>query len=386
MTRQIYGASGAAQVVSPTGVPTTAPATVKSARTGGTTVTDVLNLAGGALAGVVTPDARGQIAFQGPDGSTSTYWLDFGDGGARWAITPADNATAVTLLRASLMAAEYTTPGGTTSRASIPYTPNTISHKSALVLDPLLIPRAASISARNTLFPSPVNGDQVFRTDLCSRQTYYTGLNRWVTDNQLLVEARGGSDFPSIFFSSIPQEWRHLTIRYHCRIVGSATDLYTSFFSLRFNNDSGTNYGYAGAIVNTRWTSGTPTFSTARTGSGGNVTASTSASLGNSDTGIDNFNGTVKNAAAAGICPGPSVTAGVFGSGEISIPDYTDTAFRKAFVGQGAYGDGATSGSAGFYNGGGSWANASAITRIDILPTSGTNFAAGSFFSLHGIA
>ena len=64
MARQIYGASGAAQVVSLTGTPTLAAATVKTARTGGTTVTDILNMAGANIAGVVTPDSRGQIIFR----------------------------------------------------------------------------------------------------------------------------------------------------------------------------------------------------------------------------------------------------------------------------------------------------------------------------------
>lgn len=385
MTRQIYGASGAAQVVSPTGLPTTAPATVKSARTGGTTVTDVLSLAGGALAGVVTPDSRGQVAFQGPDGSTATYWLDFGDGGARWAVIPADNATAMTLLRTALMAAEYASPGGHTTQASIPYIPNTISHAMATVLDPLLIPRVASLSARNALIPSPVNGNQVFRTDLAARQTYYTGINRWVTDAALLVEARLASDAPSIFFSSIPQEWRHLTVRYHTRMVGSTSaNIITSYLSIRFNNDSGNNYSFSGSIQNTGFSAGTATYAQDRKGALGNTLNSTAANIGGINFGIDNFVGAGASSANIGICPGSSATAGCFGSGSVDIEDYTDTGFRKAANGRGSFADGNATGSASYYHGGGGWASAAAITRIDLLPAAGTAFAAGSFFSLHG--
>jgi len=96
MARQIYGADGSAQVVSTTGVPTVAAATVYTARTGGTIVTDIQNLSNANLGGVVTPDARGQIIFQGPDNSTATYWLDFGDGGPRWGVRPVDISAMMT--------------------------------------------------------------------------------------------------------------------------------------------------------------------------------------------------------------------------------------------------------------------------------------------------
>lgn len=89
MARSVYGASGAAQVVSLLGAPTVAAATVKSARTGGVTVTDILDMSGGALAGIVTPDASGQVIFQGPDSYTTPLWLDFGTG-PRWAVHPVD--------------------------------------------------------------------------------------------------------------------------------------------------------------------------------------------------------------------------------------------------------------------------------------------------------
>src|ERR1044072_9710583 len=81
MARSIYGADGSAQVVSLAGTPTLARATVKSARTGGVTITDIQNMSGANLGGIVTPDSRGQIIFQGPDNSTATYWLHLRDGG-----------------------------------------------------------------------------------------------------------------------------------------------------------------------------------------------------------------------------------------------------------------------------------------------------------------
>src|ERR1044072_6268098 len=109
MTRYLYGASGMSQVVGMTGVPTTNPATVYSLRTGGSIITDVQNVAGLGLGGVVTPDSFGQTIFQGPDNYTDTLWLDFG-AGPRWGVNPIGTNAQVAALRAAALLAEKTTP------------------------------------------------------------------------------------------------------------------------------------------------------------------------------------------------------------------------------------------------------------------------------------
>ncbi|MBK8168425.1 MAG: hypothetical protein IPK64_20950 [bacterium] len=65
-----------------------ATATVWTARTGGTQITDLTDIDGDAIT-LVTSDADGGIRFYGVDGDKDTYWLDTGTG-ARIAVRPAD--------------------------------------------------------------------------------------------------------------------------------------------------------------------------------------------------------------------------------------------------------------------------------------------------------
>jgi hypothetical protein len=138
-----------------TGIPTTASATVKSARVGGVTVTDIQDINGSNLGGVVTPDARGQIIFQGPDGSRATYWLDFGDGGARWGVSPVDIAGLFAAAADARDLAQFNAPSGFTDRAELPYVANSISQRLAERLDFQVIPRFNSSADRDAFIPSP---------------------------------------------------------------------------------------------------------------------------------------------------------------------------------------------------------------------------------------
>lgn len=90
MTRYIYGGGGDAQSVTTSGtVRPNATAAVYNARSGGSLVTDILDMSNNPLSGNVTTDAFGQAIFQGPDNYWNTLWLDFSSG-PRWALSPKD--------------------------------------------------------------------------------------------------------------------------------------------------------------------------------------------------------------------------------------------------------------------------------------------------------
>lgn len=89
MARNLYGCTSADFTLTESGrVVAGATATVWSARTGGTQITDLTDLDGDAIT-LVTSDADGGIRFYGVDGDKDTYWLDTGTG-ARIAVRPAD--------------------------------------------------------------------------------------------------------------------------------------------------------------------------------------------------------------------------------------------------------------------------------------------------------
>lgn len=391
MARNIYGASGAAQVVSLTGTPTLTAATVKSARTGGVTVTDVLNMSGANVAGIVTPDSRGQIIFQGPDNSTDTYWLDFGDGGPRWAVTPTDFTAMVGTAMAAREVAQNTAPGSVTPKAALPYVDNTAFENLALALDTLVIKRFASASARDTAFPAPVDGDRCYRTDIHAHQTYRNlGGVRWVTDPGVIGETTLGSDTAIVTFNNIPADWRHLVIKYRARAVGSpAGTTITQPVGIRFNNDSGNNYACSGFIRNTKVAASTRTYETLNDGTVGNVGGTSTITYGGTAGGLMNYVNGAQSSSHVGVCVGSGLTA-LQGGGEIRIEDYNQSSTRKPIQGTSGFGDntgwptGTGYASIAVLQGG--WQNNTAISRIDLLPVGATAFVAGSRFSLYGLS
>lgn len=399
MARQIYGADGSAQVVSPTGTPTVAAATVYTARTGGTVVTDIQNMSNANLGGVVTPDARGQIIFQGPDGSTATYWLDFGDGGPRWGVRPVDISAMMTAAMIARDLANYTTAGGTTAKAGLPYTTQSPSQSLAVALDGLVIPRFASSGARDTAFPSPANGDRCYRTDLAAHQTYRSGLgagSRWVTDMAVIQEQRLSADAGTVDFANIPADWTNLVLKYRARASGSvSTDTITQRVGLRFNNDGGSNYASYGFVRMSKLVSSAYTHEVAKDGSGGTTTTTTAAnyagtagtSASTSVGGLTNYFVSNVTTNHIGVCPGSSAPASLFGGGEITIEEYSSGNNRKAIKCVSGFGDGSGIAGTGYFSHAqvqGGWNSNAAINRITLYPVSSTAFAAGSYFALYG--
>lgn len=397
MARNIYGASGAAQVVSLTGTPTLAAATVKTARTGGTTVTDIQNMSGANLGGVVTPDSRGQIIFQGPDNSSATYWLDFADGGPRWGVSPVDFTAMTTNAMAARELAQYTAPGSATPEAAIPYVANHPTAKLALALEGMVTPKFASASARDTAYATPSDGDRCYRTDLHAGQTYRTGIggtNRWVTDSSMIMEGTIASDAATISFPNIPQEWRNLVIKYRARATGSAAaQAITQQVAVQFNGDTASNYAGMGAIRRMKIVSGVYTYEVDGAGAGGSATITTAANyagltIANGSGGLTNFSLVGQTGAVCGICAGSSLSS-LFGGGEICVDDYTSATSRKPIHGTTGFMDnGGASGTSYASHAAlqGGWNNNAAITRVDLRPVSATAFVAGSYFALYGLS
>lgn len=180
MTRYIYGGGGDGDIVSPTGTPyANASASVYTARSGGTQVTDLQNITGTAVT-VVTTDANGQAIFYGPDGYIDVLWLDFGAGsGVRWALSPKDVDQAALKAIANQRAADNSALSHTI-KAALPYNTNDPLETSlANALDAQVIPRFASQTARDSAFPTPADGDRCWRTDLSMMQIYSVGQGGW---------------------------------------------------------------------------------------------------------------------------------------------------------------------------------------------------------------
>jgi hypothetical protein len=178
VARFIYGGGGDGDIIKPTGVPyINAGANVFDARSGGSQISDLQNISGVAITSVTT-DAFGQAIFYGPDNYIGVLWLDFGSG-VRWAVSPKAVDLAATRAVAVQRAADAaaTTP---TTKAGLPYNAaDPLEQALATALDPLVIPRFASPSARDAAFPSPQNGDRVWRTDLAAEQIYNGQLGLW---------------------------------------------------------------------------------------------------------------------------------------------------------------------------------------------------------------
>jgi len=89
VARNMYGATSADFTLTSGGRPVPgAELTIWDARTGGTQITDLLDVDSAAVT-VVTSDAAGLVVFYGPDGGTGTLWLDSGVG-SRLAVHPTD--------------------------------------------------------------------------------------------------------------------------------------------------------------------------------------------------------------------------------------------------------------------------------------------------------
>lgn len=380
MTRYLYGASGMSQVVSMSGVPTTNPATVYNLRAGGSTVTDIQNISGGALGGVVTPDAFGHTLFLGPDNYTDTLWLDFG-AGPRWGVNPIATNAQFTAMRAAALASEKATPSGLTSKAALPYTSATIGADQMAALDGMVIPKYANSTARGAANPSPADGDQTFLQDAHTEQVYNSGAARWVNRPQLIQEwVAPNNTTNSVTFSSIPGTFRHLMVIYSGRMA-SAGAVFTPIRA-QVNGDTGSNYRYEGQIRRIKSISGTTTYEVAEDATGGSTTATTAATYAT----LHAFNVNTTSP-IVGYMPGPTTHASSKGGGSFLIPGYRETG-HKFFDCESrwwAMGTTTTDGYGLTLATGGGWTGTAAVTSVTVLAGLSGLFSTGTVVSLYGL-
>jgi len=151
----------------------------------------------------------------------------------------------------------------------------------------------------------------------------------------------------SIEFNNIPQTYKHLQIRFVGRV--SNADTADNVF-IRFNGDSGSNYSW-------HYLEGDGT---------------TTASSG----------GVNQNRILCGRVAAANATANIFGAGIIDILDYNNTnksTTTRSFTGIDRNGSGNNRIDSG------NWRNNNAITSIQLINGSSTNFVVDSSFVLYGV-
>jgi hypothetical protein len=158
-------------------------------------------------------------------------------------------------------------------------------------------------------------------------------------------------DSNTILGANIPTVYKHLLIVASLRTaLASSTDN----ILLRFNNDAAANYDFLGAYH--------------QNASGGAV-----------------FSGFAVAGAGLGYAPGSTIRAARFGSYVVEIPSYTDTLREKHCISKFGFTDGsATSSTGGLIEG--AWRSTAAVSRIQILNSSGLAFADGSRVTLYGVS
>ena len=166
----------------------------------------------------------------------------------------------------------------------------------------------------------------------------------YLTDYQLISTTVLASNTASVSFSSIPNTYRHLQIRYAARtdVAAVADDL-----TLRFNGDSTSSYVWH-----------------ALTGNGTTVSSLYTAA---------------SSWMTAGGLVGASAATNVFASGVIDILDYGQTKNKTVKSLSGYY----DSTKKTLFESG-LWLNTAAITSLTFFDANTANFVAGSRFSLYG--
>jgi hypothetical protein len=152
----------------------------------------------------------------------------------------------------------------------------------------------------------------------------------------------------SVTFSSIPGSYRLLKI--FCGTASSSAST-ADGMQLVFNGDTGANYQDSQGIH------GAGTFD--------------GASIAQRNIGV----GAVVQAS---LSPNASAT-------EITIPDYAGTTFYKTLTAQAAYADSFNSNKMEWEGLSGTWANTAPVSSITLTLDTGSNFVAGSTFTLYGL-
>lgn len=166
---------------------------------------------------------------------------------------------------------------------------------------------------------------------------------KWAGGMTLISSTTLASDTASITFSSIPQTFKHLVIKFQGRSTHAAANvpLY-----VRFNGDSSAIYDYA----------------------------------------IEAVAGVVGAAQIyVGDIAASTANAGTAGSYSIDVPNYAGTTFIKHAMWLGGFSASTSGGGQNNYYGWGQWRSTAAITTILLLPSNGS-FVTGTVISLYGIS
>lgn len=151
----------------------------------------------------------------------------------------------------------------------------------------------------------------------------------------------------TIAFSSIPETYKHLQVRYLARTDRAA---FEDIVLVRFNSDTGSNYSRHYLYGDG-----------ASSGSGGAASQTYILTDG---------------------CTGASTTASVFGCGVLDVFDYANTNKYKTLRGLTAYD---RNGGGLIVANSGNWRSTSAITAITITSFNSANFVQYSSFALYGV-
>lgn len=188
---------------------------------------------------------------------------------------------------------------------------------------------------------------------LTADSTQATGI-KWATPGAAAITQLARSVLGStgdFSFTAISGAYHSLLLQ---GVLRSAAAAVSDTLWIRFNNDATSIYEYQFAQANTNVFNG----------------------AGSNGTPVGQVQGMT-----AGIV-GNTVTAGHASPFRLLVPEYAATTFFKSCTYEGGiFTDGTTSA----WSGGGSWANTAAITRVDILTSSGSHYLTGSTLTLYGV-
>lgn len=189
------------------------------------------------------------------------------------------------------------------------------------------------------------------RFDNRSRVSTYT--QSWVSGDpdfgafESIATTTLSTSTATIAFSSIPETYKHLQVRYLARTDRAA---FEDIVLVRFNSDTGSNYSRHYLYGDG-----------ASSGSGGAASQTYILTDG---------------------CTGASTTASVFGCGVLDVFDYANTNKYKTLRGLTAYD---RNGGGLIVANSGNWRSTSAITAITITSFNSANFVQYSSFALYGV-
>ena len=157
-----------------------------------------------------------------------------------------------------------------------------------------------------------------------------------------------GIGVSTFIFTSIPTTYENLQVVIYGRGSNAALSVDVA---VRFNSDSGINYGYSSHLSN----------------------GTTDSRSGNPDT----------TYIVPGLVPAASAPSGLVGSIKMWIMGYKGTTLNKGIVAESGWMESRSSGGVFLRQAYGFWASTAAINRIEIYPVTG-NFMPGTVVSIYG--